>query len=253
VKRKVLASLLVIAVVAGLVGASTFALFSDVETSEDNIFQAGTLDLEVGSPSDLPITLTNMAPGVESGDFNITWKNVGSLAGQVKWHISAFADADGAGSTEFGPGDISAADFAKKVYVTKAYFDRNGDGVYDPDGVDNILGSPGVDGKWGTADDVKSDDDEDVLGHWIQWTEVDPVAGATLDDGKASLYEMAGKGAGIRYWTIDDSGTGAAGPSTILDPGDKYKHQLRFELDSGVGNPYQAEGVEVTITIELNQ
>lgn len=246
--KRILISLSVIGAVAAIAIGGTIAYFSDTETSSGNTFTAGTLDLEVGSPSDLPILLTNMAPGVESGDLNITWQNIGSLPGTVSWQITTIADGDGVGTTEFPAGQVSAADFAKKVYVTKAYFDRNGNDTYEPCGADNVCGNPGTDGIWGTADDVKSDDDEDVLGHWIQWTEVDPVAGATLDDGKASLFEMQGKGAGLRTWTIDDSKS-----TPKLDAGDSYKHQLKFTLDENVGNEFQAEGINVTVTVTLNQ
>jgi predicted ribosomally synthesized peptide with SipW-like signal peptide len=45
--KKILASLLVIGVVAAVAGGSTFALFNDTETSEDNTFAAGELDLTV--------------------------------------------------------------------------------------------------------------------------------------------------------------------------------------------------------------
>jgi len=47
VKRKVLASLLVIAVVVALVGAGSWAWFSDTEESVGNTFTAGTLNLQI--------------------------------------------------------------------------------------------------------------------------------------------------------------------------------------------------------------
>ena len=80
-KRKVLVSLLVIAVVAGLVGAATMAYFSDVETSEANTFTAGTLNLDgPGFDSfDLGPIVGNMAPGDLTGQAVITIENTGSL------------------------------------------------------------------------------------------------------------------------------------------------------------------------------
>ena len=48
--KKILISLMAILLAGGLVGAGALAYFSDVETSEDNIFTAGTLDLQVVSP-----------------------------------------------------------------------------------------------------------------------------------------------------------------------------------------------------------
>jgi len=49
--KKILTSLLTLTLVAGLVGAGTMAYFSDTETSSDNTFVAGSIDLEVGNTS----------------------------------------------------------------------------------------------------------------------------------------------------------------------------------------------------------
>lgn len=97
-KRKVLASLLVIAVVAGLVGAGTFAYFSDTEESIDNTFTAGTLKLEMkdndqGWWDGIPVTASwqspsNWAPG-ESFTAEVQLKNVGSIDATylgIDWH-----------------------------------------------------------------------------------------------------------------------------------------------------------------------
>lgn len=43
--KAILISLMIIAVVGGMVGSGLFAYFSDTETSEDNVFQAGTIDV----------------------------------------------------------------------------------------------------------------------------------------------------------------------------------------------------------------
>jgi len=49
--KKILSSLVVIAIVSALVGAGTVAMFSDIERSTGNVFQAGTIDLDpVASP-----------------------------------------------------------------------------------------------------------------------------------------------------------------------------------------------------------
>lgn len=47
--KKILISLLTVAVTGGVVLAGTNAFFSDTEVSEDNILQAGTLDLKIDS------------------------------------------------------------------------------------------------------------------------------------------------------------------------------------------------------------
>ncbi|GAH38715.1 unnamed protein product, partial [marine sediment metagenome] len=45
--RKILFSLIAILLAVGVVGAGAFAVFSDVEEVEQNVFTAGTLDLKV--------------------------------------------------------------------------------------------------------------------------------------------------------------------------------------------------------------
>ncbi|MBI3282634.1 hypothetical protein HYZ70_00985, partial [Candidatus Curtissbacteria bacterium] len=49
--KKILLSLLTIGVVGGLAFGATRAFFSDTETSKDNIFEAGELDLEIDNTS----------------------------------------------------------------------------------------------------------------------------------------------------------------------------------------------------------
>lgn len=74
---KVLASLLVIGIVGAMLGAGTFAAFSDSETSSGNVFAAGTLDISLGSAS-LEAAIANMAPG-DSKTVTVIATNDGSL------------------------------------------------------------------------------------------------------------------------------------------------------------------------------
>ena len=83
--KKILISLMAIALVIGLVGAGTMAYFSDTETSSGNTFTAGTLNLHVDGANDpLPakFTLTDLAPG-SSGAITYALANVGSINGYV--------------------------------------------------------------------------------------------------------------------------------------------------------------------------
>ena len=70
--KKILMSLMAIALVVGLVGAGAMAYFSDSETSTGNTFTAGTLNLGLantaetnptGSVTNTYVTPTNWAPG----------------------------------------------------------------------------------------------------------------------------------------------------------------------------------------------
>jgi predicted ribosomally synthesized peptide with SipW-like signal peptide len=81
--KKIIASLAMITLVATLVVGATRAIFSDTETSFDNTFAAGTLDLKVDG-SDEPVvhvTLSDMKPG-DTYTQNWTFSNTGSLTGQ---------------------------------------------------------------------------------------------------------------------------------------------------------------------------
>ena len=79
-KKKILFSLMTVVLSLGLMGSS-FAWFSDTETSTGNTFTAGTMDLEITSGGG-PITFANMAPGdIESGTIVVT--NIGSLDGNL--------------------------------------------------------------------------------------------------------------------------------------------------------------------------
>lgn len=89
--RKIMVSLLVIAVTAVMVGAGTFAYFSDTETSTGNTFTAGTLNLQVGNsdPTGEAISIANRKP-TDTGNA-ATWlvENTGSLAGDLAIAIGA--------------------------------------------------------------------------------------------------------------------------------------------------------------------
>jgi predicted ribosomally synthesized peptide with SipW-like signal peptide len=75
--KKSLVFLVVIVSVVSFVGLTT-AYFSDTETSTNNIFQAGSLDLKIGEPVNAVWTAENWLPGDEvKGEIEL--ENVGSL------------------------------------------------------------------------------------------------------------------------------------------------------------------------------
>jgi len=85
-KKQLLVSLLIIGVVASFMGAGTFAVFSDSETSYGNTFTAGTLDLKVDDqdePDVVHVSVSNIAPGWEH-IYKWELKNDGSMDGVVK-------------------------------------------------------------------------------------------------------------------------------------------------------------------------
>lgn len=92
-KAQILASLLTIGVAATMLGVGTMAYFSDTETSEGNILQAGTLDLTLDEINEAPITLTNMKPG-DTATGSITVKNDGTLPGSL-YATAWYEESDG--------------------------------------------------------------------------------------------------------------------------------------------------------------
>lgn len=121
--KKILFSLMTLALVIGLVGAGAFAYFSDTETSTGNTFTAGTLDLSVGgeNPNVSPDFIIGGTSGVKPGDSGtITYnlKNEGTLDGYLDLSGISKVDTEGTNpESETGdtaePGELSA-----NIYVT---------------------------------------------------------------------------------------------------------------------------------------
>ncbi len=84
-KRKILFSIMTIALVGALIGGGIYAYFSDVETSTGNTFTTGTLNLKVGDddPTAVSINITDLKP-TDTGTA-ATWltKNIGSISGTL--------------------------------------------------------------------------------------------------------------------------------------------------------------------------
>ncbi|MFC1874924.1 TasA family protein [Chloroflexota bacterium] len=88
--KKILASIMIIALVCALIGTGVYAAFSDTETSSGNQFYSGTLDLQVEGEDDPNVTpaliglnLTGMKPGEEQ-TATIALNNAGTLEGNAK-------------------------------------------------------------------------------------------------------------------------------------------------------------------------
>ncbi|MFW6117236.1 MAG: TasA family protein, partial [Thermoproteota archaeon] len=95
-------SIAVIVLVSVFAGAGTMALLTDVETSEDNSFQAATLDLKIND-GDSPVQMFNVGslePG-DSGCQMVKLTRTGTKEGMdmMKVSITRLVDKDGA-STE---------------------------------------------------------------------------------------------------------------------------------------------------------
>ena len=87
--KRILVSLMIIAVVAASITGGAMALFTDQETSAANAFTTGTLDLALANGTPLPFTVSDMAPGdVVYGGLQVS--NSGSL--DLRYAMTTTAD-----------------------------------------------------------------------------------------------------------------------------------------------------------------
>ncbi len=128
--RRILISSATIALVVGIVIAVTGAYFSDTETSNDNTFTAGTLNLTLDDNDGTNVVKFTVA-NVKPGDNGVgTWKlvNTGSLSGYVDLESIAVTDTENVNpesetnTTE--PGDLGA-----NMDVVLFWDDGAGDGT----------------------------------------------------------------------------------------------------------------------------
>ncbi len=91
---KILVSLMTIVLVGALIGGGVYAAFSDTESTVNNTFTAGTLDLTVGAadPTTESISVANIKPG-DTGNA-ATWpvNNTGSIGGSLTVTIGAITN-----------------------------------------------------------------------------------------------------------------------------------------------------------------
>jgi spore coat-associated protein N len=81
--KKVVGLTIALILLLGMSGIGTWAYFSDVETSSENVLAAGTLDLKTDDVDGVSQTLlaSNIMPGDTVGPETIILKNSGTVAG----------------------------------------------------------------------------------------------------------------------------------------------------------------------------
>lgn len=92
--KQIILSLIIIVGVSAAVVRGTQALFSDTETSSNNTFAAGTLDLKVDDQDDpnvFHMVLNDIKPG-DTISYFWNWKNSGTIAGQPWLEIINLVD-----------------------------------------------------------------------------------------------------------------------------------------------------------------
>ena len=153
--KKIIFSLMAILLAVGLVGAGAFAQFFDVETSEGNVFTAGTIDIEVNEENPLEsvlVELEDMKPceyeevfvrvtNVGTNPLNL-WKHVGEIecdTGLLAYPVGApVCSSEPEYEAEGGPDAWSPIDNICDWILVDMWIDVNDNGVFD-DGIDMMI------------------------------------------------------------------------------------------------------------------
>ena len=122
--KKILASLIIIGILGFALGWGTYSYFSDTETSTGNRFQAGTMDLKIGTDGGTSISVSGLAPG-DSGSGSIVVSNVGSLHGALNLKVADVRNYEGE-NPESETDKSEPGELGQYLEVT-IYFDDDGD------------------------------------------------------------------------------------------------------------------------------
>ena len=223
--KRVLSSVLVIAVVAVMVGGATLAYFTDTETSSGNTFTAGTLDLKVkdgGQNWGDGITtaewsMSNMVPGVTTAYGSVDLKEVGSLTADHLKITTSYTVTDTPNVESDTNWSTTGNDFAKYVEITSlTYKNDSWHIIYDGTSW-SITGTP-----------IYSPGYQ--VGDW-EVASSDGVPGISLADLAADPLDNLPP------------------PDGLLET--RFDMTLKFRSDAG--NDLQGDTLNVTLTFILNQ
>lgn len=216
-KKKILFSLMTIALVGALVGGGIFAYFSDIETSEDNTFTAGTLDVVL---SDWTASVDNAGPGSHA-----------TATGGVSFSISDVAPGD-TSTTSINLTNGGSID-ALSVYMEVDVTDDEPDADTEPEGV----AEGGVD----TYDISK-------------WIEIISITYDGVD--VSSLYSDANSNGWLDLDDLNTAGekelTAVTGV-TSLDAGETDTLSVDMLLRTDTDNKYQGDRSTITVTFTTTQ
>ncbi len=216
--KRILLSVMTIALVSAATFGATRAYFSSEAVSGGNTLSAGTLELTLGSPVNGFLTMSNMAPG-DSVTGSIDVENTGSLNAD---HLAITFD--------------------------NIVSDENGDA--NPDMDSQLIVKSMKLGPYPITNDLVTYMDGSKngvhLGYGYYIKLKDGNVNTDIDvnkDGKISLAELKGK-------TIFIHG---GNPANFLKAGGKGTLTVTVEFDKDAGNEYQGDTVESILTFTLNQ
>jgi len=221
--KKVLASMLIIAVASMLIGAGTVAYFSDTETSKGNRFTVATgPDLKLSHSSAGPWTdgvtgtwtLADMKPGNETPTASVFFKNFGSASSTmtITCNYTVDEDTNPVESDTDAYTDEHPDEMAKYMVITYMWYKN------DHLSLNCLTGHEGYSGL--TKEDWRVSD--------------------TDGDGKITLYDLK-----------EDPLVNLPSPDTQPD---QYYTQLdmRIKFDENAGNDFQGDIFDLTMIFTLN-
>ncbi len=93
-KKKLLISIFIVAVIGLFLGAGVYSLFQDIETTTGNTFAAGTLDLQVGSanPTTEQINIPALKPNDSGTAASWQMQNLGTVPGDLNISVSTITN-----------------------------------------------------------------------------------------------------------------------------------------------------------------
>lgn len=132
-KKRILLSIMTIAMTATIITGATTTYFSDKETSVGNTFTAGKLDLQIDGKDEnvIKFNATNMKPGSQPVA-RYTLKNAGTINGYLDISNIVVTDFEnGLTDPEVEAGDITSEEGELSSIINiRLYFDNDKDGYY---------------------------------------------------------------------------------------------------------------------------
>jgi predicted ribosomally synthesized peptide with SipW-like signal peptide len=223
--KKLIFSLIAVVMAVAMIG-SAFAYFTDVETSQANVFQAGTLDIQIEDNNEGPLdgsvsasfnSPVGLAPGQTFTTDPVTFRNVGSIG--VPYIFGRFIVTD-----------YTQANMADQ-FILKSYGEKSSNGAWIP----SVDQTP-IDG-WS----VESFSAANANGYLAFW--------GLTQDGSISLADLqAGTPAGTStktgMWFFDSDGV-TTNPACPV--GGWAQLRFTFEFLASATNEYQGDSVTFKI------
>jgi len=148
--KKILVSMMTIAMVSALIGGGIYAAFSDTETSGTNQFTSGSLDLTVNGSNGTAftaVTASAMEPG-DSGNQTYTLVNAASTTVGGDWSVN-ITGVTNDGGTNWEPEGDTTGDLGANLTIELFQDNGAGGGTANngiKDGTEESLYSGTVDG-----------------------------------------------------------------------------------------------------------